>query len=213
MNSSQHENDRYNIVMADAALTPKWRERFEFFKKYGAPNSPEARAAFKSLAKLPGRKENLIRISRSGFFFGPLNFLTLGMWRRALTLVSIGISATFLAGVIKDFSPESLALVILALSLSFASPAFFMIVFLVIPPMFEIEHTVAEAVNSGFQICLSSSIVCGVLSAMTANYSYYLKQVKDDNGWNPFKGILRGFTAASSVLVFWFLMVVATLRP
>ncbi len=29
----------------------------------------------------------------------------------------------------------------------------------------------------------------GVLYAMSVNYSYYLKEIKGDNGWHPFKGL------------------------
>jgi len=72
--------------MADAALKPKWRERFEFFETYGALSSPEARAAYKAL---PFKKKLLINNSWLGFFFGPIYFAVLGMWRRALTLLGV----------------------------------------------------------------------------------------------------------------------------
>lgn len=77
-------------------LKPKWRERFEFFEQYGAPSSPAARAAFKTL---PSQKRRLINASWLGFFFGAFYFFALGMWKRGLTWVGIAIGITVLEGV------------------------------------------------------------------------------------------------------------------
>jgi len=41
--------------MADAALKSEWRERFEFFERYGASYSSGARAAFKAVVAAPAQ--------------------------------------------------------------------------------------------------------------------------------------------------------------
>ncbi|RMS19805.1 hypothetical protein ALP71_00260, partial [Pseudomonas coronafaciens pv. garcae] len=33
------------------------------------------------------------------------------------------------------------------------------------------------------------NIVFSLMYSLTANYSYYLKEVKGEQGWNPFKGM------------------------
>ncbi|KEZ74361.1 membrane protein, partial [Pseudomonas syringae pv. syringae FF5] len=33
------------------------------------------------------------------------------------------------------------------------------------------------------------NVVFSLMYALTANYSYYLKEVKGEQGWNPFKGM------------------------
>ena len=67
-------------------LKPKWQERFAFFDAYGAPSSPHAREAFKELTK---RKQRLINLNYYALFFGPIYFLTLGLWKKALSLLAI----------------------------------------------------------------------------------------------------------------------------
>ena len=146
MSTFHNESDRYSVVMADAELKPKWRERFEFFETHGAIQTPEARAAFKAL---PYKKKLLINISWLGLFFGPIYFLILGMWKRALTMIGIALLIT------------------------------------VIQVVFEVATgiEIPSAGNRGIDMAFA------MLFAMTANYSYYLKQVKGDNDWNPFKGV------------------------
>ncbi|WP_179401029.1 DUF2628 domain-containing protein [Burkholderia guangdongensis] len=129
-----------------AELKPKWQERFAFFDAYGAPNSPEFRAALK---ELPGRQKRLINYSFLGFFFGPFYFFTLGMWRKALVLLAISLGI----GVLE-------AIVVISTGID-------------IPP----------AIDLGINIGIA------MLSAMTVNYSYYLKHVRNSNGWNPFEGM------------------------
>jgi len=195
MNSSQHENDRYSIVMADAALKPEWREHFEIFKRYGRPNSPEARAALKAAFKARPYKK---RFSQGflGYFLGPLYFLLLGMWKRALTLISIGVGMVFLMGLIQGISPGRLLLPMLMLSLSLASLAVFWIGFMLIPLLilpFEPNwgYTFLDVAGIWNMRLFLIIMTCTSMSQVTVNYSYYLKQVKGDNGWNPFNGTMR----------------------
>lgn len=48
------------------------------------------------------------------------------------------------------------------------------VAFFALPPVFTIIGKVA----------------IGVMYAVTTNYAYYLKEVKGEQGWNPFKGIM-----------------------
>jgi len=169
--------------MADAALKPEWRERFEFFERYGAPYSAEARAAFKAL---PRDKRRLVGGDfAASYLLGPVYFLVLGMWKRALILISIGVAMVFLTGVIDGASPGRLSLMMLLLSLSFASmPGYFVMIPLLVV-MFEPFSN--HICNLFFCIIM----FCTSVSQFTVNYSYYLKLIKGDNGWNPFKGMGR----------------------
>jgi len=47
------------------------------------------------------------------------------------------------------------------------------VAFLALPPLFTIIGKVAV----------------GLMYAVATNYAYYLKEVKGEQGWNPFKGI------------------------
>ncbi|WP_081990789.1 DUF2628 domain-containing protein [Xenorhabdus nematophila] len=48
-----------------------------------------------------------------------------------------------------------------------------------------------EIVGYNFSDALWNGLGAGfaILYGFSANYSYYLKEVKGDNSWNPFKGI------------------------
>jgi hypothetical protein len=127
-------------------LKPKWRERFEFFEQFGAPSSPEFRAAYK---ELPRNKKQLINLNWFGFFFGPFYWLVLGMWRRALTWIGLAVAI----GVAEDL------------------------------------FTVMTGIDFPRALDLGISVAFAIAMAMTTNYQYYLKRIKGDNGWNPFKGI------------------------
>ncbi len=122
----------------------KWEERFDFFEKYGSPKSPEYKAAYKALTF---GKRILIGMNIWAFFFGFIYFLILGLWRKALTLLAIGLVIMAVTGVIVG-----------TLSL---------------PP----------------SIINVMGIMVSALWAITANYAYYLKEKKNDEGWNPFIGI------------------------
>ncbi len=146
MNTIATSEDRYTAVMNDPATKPKWRERFAFFETYGPLSSPGSRDAFKAL---PRGKKRLINTSYAGFFFGPLYFLYLGMWRRALSLWGV-----MLASIVIELAFEMLT-----------------------------NIDVPVGVDVGINCAL------GMLYALSVNYSYYLKQIKGDNDWNPFKGL------------------------
>ncbi|MCL2649098.1 MAG: DUF2628 domain-containing protein [Phycisphaerales bacterium] len=81
MASSGIESKRYSVI-----LEPKWRRRFKFYDAHGAPYSSEVGEVLK---RAPWEGGFLIRLNWLGLFLGPIYFVALGMWRRALTLLAI----------------------------------------------------------------------------------------------------------------------------
>ncbi|MBI6550123.1 DUF2628 domain-containing protein [Xenorhabdus lircayensis] len=134
--------------MDTSKYSEKWQERFEFFEKNGAPSSKEHKEAFKKLSALKRLKINM---NFFAFFFGIFYFITIGMWKKGLTILGIGFA------------------------LFFAFIIFSMIV--PIPPDY------AEIIGTGL------GTVMAALYAISANYAYYLKEIKGDDSWNPFKGL------------------------
>jgi len=118
--------------------SPKWQFRFSFFDRHGAPSSPAWKAAFK---QLPFGEKLKLNINFFALFFGCLYFFCVGMWRKGLTLLGLGIAL----GVVSAFLPD--------------------------------------AIGRGLFIAFN------LLTAMTANYAYYLVKVKGDEGFNPFQGM------------------------
>jgi len=82
-------------------LPQKWQDRFAFFDKHGAPNTRGFKEALKALPSW-GEK---IKIGGNwlAFFFGPIYFLILGLWKKAL----IGFAITVAIGVVCAFLPTS----------------------------------------------------------------------------------------------------------
>lgn len=61
----------------------KWNLRFSFYDKHGLDlHDKNTKAEF---LKLPFRQRMSLSINILGFLFGPIYFLCLGMWRKALT--------------------------------------------------------------------------------------------------------------------------------
>ncbi|HYQ54357.1 MAG TPA: DUF2628 domain-containing protein [Pseudomonas sp.] len=79
-------------------LKPKWQERFAFFDRYGAPTSESYKAAFRAL---PFRKKLLINNNFIGFFFGPIYWFVLGLWKKNLVMLAIMIALGLLLGVVE----------------------------------------------------------------------------------------------------------------
>ncbi|WP_440062119.1 DUF2628 domain-containing protein [Pseudomonas syringae] len=125
----------------------KWQERFNFFETYGAPNDPRFKPAVNAL---PGfKKKLLICANVIAFFFGPIYFFVLGLWKKNLALIGIIIAVN--------------------------------IVIAVLFGIFAMEAP--KALGTGLNVMFS------MMYSLTANYSYYLKEVKGEQGWNPFKGM------------------------
>lgn len=138
--SSTDELQTYNV-------SPKWQERFAFFDQYGAPKSPDFKLGFK---QLPARKRILINLNFIAFFFGPIYFFVLGLWKKNLAIIAIIVALSF-----------ALALIFTLLGYEQAPKAF------------------DTGVNVAFAL----------MYGLSANYAYYLKQVKGSQGWNPFEGL------------------------
>ncbi|GKX55852.1 membrane protein [Leminorella grimontii] len=131
--------------MDRSKYSQKWQDRFAFFDQYGAPNTPEFKAALK--AETFGRRI-LFNMNIIAFFFGFIYFFVLGLWKKNLVLfgIAMGVSIVF-----------TIVQIVTGLNL--------------------------RGVDMGLNIALAS------MWALSANYAYYLKEVKGLDGWNPFEGI------------------------
>lgn len=67
-------------------LSPKWQERFAFFEQYGSPKTPGFKEA---LRQLPAKKQRLVVMNFTAFFFGFIYFFVLGLWKKNLTMLAI----------------------------------------------------------------------------------------------------------------------------
>ncbi|WP_057433376.1 DUF2628 domain-containing protein, partial [Pseudomonas amygdali] len=103
-----------------------------------------------SLKSLPGvRKKIRINLNVIAYFFGPIYFFVLGLWKKSLALLGIMLTTN--------------ALILMVCTL--------------------LETEVPYALGGGLTVAYS------LMYALTVNYSYYLKEVKGEQGWNPFKGM------------------------
>jgi hypothetical protein len=71
-------------AIGSMAVSQKWRERFAFIEANGAPGTPSYKAAIQAL---PFMKRFLFSWNFIAFFFGPIYFLVLGMWKKAIGLL------------------------------------------------------------------------------------------------------------------------------
>ncbi|MNN89876.1 hypothetical protein D3C81_2077520 [compost metagenome] len=99
---------------------------------------------------MPARKRILINLNFIAFFFGPIYFFVLGLWKKNLAIIAIIVALSF-----------SLALIFTLLGYEQAPKAF----------------------DTGM------NVVFALMYGLSANYAYYLKQVKGSQGWNPFEGL------------------------
>lgn len=132
--------------MDRSKYSEKWQARFDFFDQYGAPSTPEHKAAIK--AAKPGRRI-LIGMNIIAFFFGFIYFFVLGLWKKNLVLFGICIAVGLVLGVIQAIT-------------GFYLP---------------------KGADMGINFALA------LMWSMTANYAYYLKEVKGSDSWNPFEGM------------------------
>ncbi|WP_218966882.1 DUF2628 domain-containing protein [Snodgrassella alvi] len=68
-------------------LKPVWQFRFEFFEENGLPKLKPTAQYKENFKKLPFWSRVKIGGNLWSFFFGPLYFLCLGMWRKAISLI------------------------------------------------------------------------------------------------------------------------------
>lgn len=74
-------------------LNTTWQRRFAFFSEHGSPLSPRGAEA---LRKLPFWTGITIRSNWWAFFFGPIYFFVLGLWKRGLSMLVIAVAATLI---------------------------------------------------------------------------------------------------------------------
>ncbi|WP_159566167.1 DUF2628 domain-containing protein [Budvicia diplopodorum] len=132
--------------MDRSKYSQKWQDRFDFFDRYGAPSTPEHKAAIK--AAKPGRRI-FIGMNIIAFFFGFIYFFVLGLWKKNLVLLAMTIGLGFILGLIELIAG------------------------------FELPRGADMGIN----------IALAMMWSMTANYAYYLKEVKGSDSWNPFEGM------------------------
>lgn len=120
---------------------------FRFFRSVRRPKSPDFKLGFK---QLPARKRILINLNFIAFFFGPIYFFVLGLWKKNLAIIAIIVALSF-----------ALALIFTLLGYEQAPKAF----------------------DTGMNVAFA------LMYGLSANYAYYLKQVKGSQGWNPFEGL------------------------
>ncbi len=83
-------------------ISTKWQQRFNFFNTYGAPDSPAFKVAIKAQ---PMRIRLLHLINFWAFFFGPIYFVILGLWKKALVLLAISIGVSIVLNLFGGFLP------------------------------------------------------------------------------------------------------------
>lgn len=67
-------------------LKPKWQERFAFIEQHGRPGSATYKQALRGLSF---GKRILINSSILAFFFGPIYWFVLGLWKKNLAVIGI----------------------------------------------------------------------------------------------------------------------------
>jgi hypothetical protein len=76
-----------NFDFANWGLSKTWQFRFEFFEENGLPKLKPTAQYKENFKKLPFWSRVKIGGNLWSFFFGPLYFLCLGMWRKAISLI------------------------------------------------------------------------------------------------------------------------------
>lgn len=77
----------------------KWAYRFAFFDAHGLPDTPGFKEA---AAKLPWKDRLKVLMNFWAFFFGPIYFIIIGLWKKALVLFGIAVATGFVIGVISS---------------------------------------------------------------------------------------------------------------
>mgnify|MGYP000931843741 CR=1 FL=1 len=77
--------------MTEKTLKPKWEARFDYFEKEEKMTQEEKKEAYK-------KSPFSIKFNFLGFFFGPIYFFILGLWRKALVLIVIHIFLLIITG-------------------------------------------------------------------------------------------------------------------
>ena len=79
--------------MTENALKPKWQARFDYFDKEEKMSKQEKKDDYK-------KASFSIKFNFLGLFFGPIYFLILGLWRKALVLVVLHLLLLAITGIV-----------------------------------------------------------------------------------------------------------------
>lgn len=115
-----------HAITTSAEAPPHWQTRFDFFEAHGSQTSSRsARLAYRAL---PLRHRMRVGTNPMAFLFGPLYFFTLGMWRKGVTLLVLGL---FLGTACTVYDvPESVAtplsMVVASIAMTTANYAYFL---------------------------------------------------------------------------------------
>lgn len=82
-------------------LSPKWQFRFAFFDRHGGPKDPAYKEALKTL---PFGEKLKVGMNFYALFFGFIYFFILGLWRKPLGLIGVGL----VVGIVASFLPASI---------------------------------------------------------------------------------------------------------
>jgi len=135
-------------AQADSKYPAKWQERFAFLEANGAPGTPTYKAAFKAL---PFMQRIKIGSNLLAFFFGPIYFFILGLWRKALVGIAMFVAAIIISAIL----------------------------FAIMGP----DSRGADLISRLLGLAVT------LIYTSTANYAYYLKEVKGQDSWNFFEGL------------------------
>jgi Protein of unknown function (DUF2628) len=107
-------------------LSHVWQQRFAFYEAHGRPgSSPQSAAAFKALSF--GAKFRLT-INLLAFFFGPIYYLVIGMWRKGLVLLvaAVGVGVLVTLNGPDDLLSRALVFMFAALMMLTANYAYYL---------------------------------------------------------------------------------------
>lgn len=79
--------------VTDPMLNAKWNTRFAFFERFGGPSSPRYK---EELKKLPFKQKLIVNANFFAFFFGPIYFCILGLWKKALAILGLEVAVMVL---------------------------------------------------------------------------------------------------------------------
>lgn len=117
-----YQQTQYNLP----DLKPKWQERFAFIEQHGRPGSATYKQALRGLSF---GKRILVNSSILAFFFGPIYWFVLGLWKKNLAMLGlilaiVGIESLFemLTGIAVHTAVDNGIRVAISLSYAILTP-------------------------------------------------------------------------------------------
>jgi hypothetical protein len=114
-----------NFDFANWGLSKTWQFRFEFFAENGSARYKPTAQYKENYKKLPFWSRIKLDLNFWSLFFGPLYFLCLGMWRKAISL-TILLVLTDLIFSIFNFSDRGILCINGAICAQLANPAYYL---------------------------------------------------------------------------------------